>query len=55
MAVYPPRSKVEKSKTWNAESVFADPRLWEAERRQLLADLDSVQRFAGRLKEGLPS
>ncbi len=51
MAVYPPRSKVEKSKTWNAESVFESSRAWEAERQRLLADLDSVKRFSGHLKD----
>jgi oligoendopeptidase F len=52
MPVYPPRSKVEKRKTWNAESVFENPRAWEAERQRLLGDLDSVKKFTGRLHEG---
>ncbi len=52
MPVYPPRSKVEKRKTWNAESVFENPRVWEAERQRLLADLDLVKKSTGRLHEG---
>ena len=31
MAVYPPRSKVEKKQTWNAESVFKSQRAWKEE------------------------
>ena len=52
MPVYPPRSKVEKRKTWNAESVFENPRAWESERQRLLSDLDSVKKFTGRLHDG---
>ncbi len=52
MAVYPARSKVEKSQTWNAESVFKNQRAWQAELDAILADLDSVKRFQGRLAEG---
>ncbi len=52
MAVYPPRSKVEKSQTWNAESVFKNQRAWQAELNAILSDLDSVKRFQGRLGEG---
>ncbi len=51
MPVYQPRSKVEKSKTWNAESVFDSPRAWETERNRVLGDLDSVRKFSGSLKE----
>ena len=51
MAVYPPRNKVEKQRTWNAESVFATPRAWESELKAILGDLDSVRRFQGRLGE----
>ncbi len=52
MAVYPPRNKVDTSKTWNAESVFRDARAWETERQRLLTDLDAIRKFSGRLKEG---
>ena len=52
MAVYPPRNKVDKKQTWNAESVFKSPRAWEDEANKVLADLDSVKQFDGRLGEG---
>jgi oligoendopeptidase F len=52
MAVYPPRDKVEKNQTWNAESVFKNQKAWQAELESVLADLDSVKRFQGRLAEG---
>lgn len=52
MAVYPPRSKVEKKQTWNAESVFKNVQAWQAERQQILADLESVKRYAGHLGDG---
>jgi len=52
MAVYPPRGKVEKKQTWNAESVFKNQKAWQAELDSILADLDSVKRFQGRLAEG---
>ncbi len=52
MAAYPPRNKVEKNQTWNAESVFKNQKAWQAELDGILADLDSVRRFQGRLGEG---
>ncbi|MGZ6316053.1 MAG: hypothetical protein ACXWNQ_02240, partial [Anaerolineales bacterium] len=52
MAVYPPRSKVEKKQTWNAESVFKNERAWQDELNKVLGDLDSVKQFQGRLAEG---
>ncbi len=52
MAVYPPRSKVEKKQTWNAESVFKNQKAWQDELNSILHDLDSVKRFQGRLGEG---
>ena len=52
MAVYPPRSKVKKNQTWNAESVFKNQRAWQEELAKVLGDLDSVKRFQGRLGEG---
>ncbi len=52
MAVYPPRSKVEKKQTWNAESVFKNQRAWQDELNKVLGDLDSVKQFQGRLSEG---
>src|SRR5512146_1293535 len=52
MAVYPPRSKVEKKQTWNSESVFKNHKAWQDELTGILADIDSVKRFPGRLAEG---
>ncbi len=52
MAVYPPRNKVEKKRTWNAESVFANHAAWEAELKAILADMDSIKNFQGRLGDG---
>src|SRR5512140_831703 len=51
MAVYPPRNKVAKSETWNAESVFKNPRAWQTELESILSDLNSVKQFQGRLGE----
>ena len=34
----PPRSKVNKKYTWNAESVFKSKKEWEAEVKNILAD-----------------
>jgi oligoendopeptidase F len=52
MPVYPLRSKVEKKQTWNSESVFKNQKAWQQELDSILADLDSVKRFQGRLAEG---
>lgn len=52
MAVYPPRSKVEKNQTWNAESVFRSQKAWQDELDKVLADLTSITQFQGRLGEG---
>ncbi len=52
MAAYPPRSKVEKKYTWNAESVFKSKKAWDEEIRSILADLESVRKFKGHLGEG---
>jgi len=49
MPVYPPRSRVEKHQTWNAESVFAGEAAWEAERKGILESLDSIRKFQGHL------
>ena len=52
MAVsYPPRSKVEKRQTWNAESVFKNHKAWEEEVENILADIESLKKFKGRLGE----
>jgi len=51
MTAYPPRNKVERKQTWNAESVFKNHRSWDAELKNILADLDSVKKYRGRLSE----
>jgi oligoendopeptidase F len=47
----PPRSKVNKKYTWNAESVFKSPKEWEAEVKGILNDLPGVKKFEGKLGE----
>ena len=52
MAVsYPPRNKVEKRQTWNAESVFKNPKSWEEESKSILAGIEPLKKFSGRLGE----
>jgi oligoendopeptidase F len=51
MTAYPPRDKVEKKQTWNGESVFKNHWAWEQEIKNVLADLDSVKKYQGRLGE----
>jgi oligoendopeptidase F len=45
----PPRSKVNKKYTWNAESVFKSPKQWEAALKAVLADVPKVKKFEGKL------
>jgi oligoendopeptidase F len=52
MTAYPPRAKVEKKQTWNAESVFKNRRAWEEELRNVLAKLDTIDKYKGRLADG---
>jgi oligoendopeptidase F len=47
----PPRDKVDKKYTWNAEVMFKSHKAWEEELKSILADLDSVKNFQGRLGE----
>jgi oligoendopeptidase F len=47
-----PREKVEKSQTWNAESVFSSPEAFDNEVSSLLDRLAEIKRFQGRLGEG---
>ena len=47
----PPRSKVNKQHTWNAESVFPSDTAWEQEVEKIIADIPSVKKFQGRLGE----
>lgn len=49
MTAYPPRSKVEKKRTWNAESVFPNQAAWDAELKSILSSLDSIKSFEGHL------
>ena len=48
---YPPRSKVEKRQTWNAESVFKNHKAWDEEVKNILADIEPLKKFKGRLGE----
>ena len=49
MSAYPPRDKVERKQTWNAESVFKNYKAWELELKNVLSGLDSVKKYQGRL------
>lgn len=49
MTAYPPRNKVLKKQTWNAESVFKNNRAWEQELKSVLESLDTVKKYQGRL------
>jgi len=52
MAVsYPLRNKVEKRQTWNAESVFKNHKAWEGEVENILAEIEPLKKFKGRLDE----
>ncbi len=52
MAVsYPPRNKVEKRQTWNAESVFKNHKAWEEEVKNISGwdrAFEEIQREIGR-------
>lgn len=48
----PTRSEVDRSHTWNAESVFATVDDWAAELAALSAELEGIGRFAGHLADG---
>ena len=47
----PLRSKLDQKYTWNAESVFPSPEVWEKEANQILEEIPSVKQFQGRLAE----
>jgi oligoendopeptidase F len=47
-----PRSKVKKNQKWNAESVFASPRAFDAEVDSLVEDLGTIKKYQGRLGDG---
>jgi oligoendopeptidase F len=45
----PARNKVNPDYTWNAESVFASPKDWEAEVDNIITSLPELKKFKGRL------
>jgi oligoendopeptidase F len=47
----PPRSKVNKKYTWNAESVFKSKKEWDAEVNNILANLPNIKKYEGKLGE----
>jgi len=47
----PPRSKMDKKFTWNAESVFASTEVWEKEVDQIVEDVAQAKEYQGRLAE----
>lgn len=47
----PPRSKVNKKYTWNAESVYKSAKEWEAALQAVLKDIPKVKKFEGKLGE----
>jgi oligoendopeptidase F len=47
----PPRNKLDKKFTWNAESVFRSDEAWEKEIKQISEDILKVKDFQGRLSE----
>ena len=48
----PPRSKINKQFTWNAESVFESIQHWEKELKQIIEDISKIKAYQGRLSEG---
>lgn len=48
----PPRSKIDKNYTWNAESVFASTEAWENEIKKIIEDISNIKPYQGRLAEG---
>jgi oligoendopeptidase F len=47
----PPRSKVNKKYTWNAESIFKSKKEWDAAVQNILSDLPGIKKYEGRLGE----
>src|SRR5512144_475980 len=47
----PPRNKLDRKFTWNAESVFPSEEAWEKEVKQILEDIPAVKQYQGRLAE----
>ncbi|HNQ93827.1 MAG TPA: oligoendopeptidase F [Anaerolineales bacterium] len=48
-----PRAKVKKNQTWNAESVFASPSQFDAEVKNILDALPSIQKYKGHLGDSV--
>jgi oligoendopeptidase F len=48
-----PRSKVKKSQTWNAESVFDSPEAFDAEVNSILESLPKIRKFQGHLGDSI--
>lgn len=48
----PPRSKVNKKSTWNAESLFPSVKAWDAEVKKIIADIPNVKKYEGHLGDG---
>lgn len=46
-----PRSKVKKNQTWNAESVYPSPTVFDAELKSLVESLEGIKKFQGHLGE----
>ncbi len=47
----PPRSRMDKKFTWNAESAFPSIAAWEKELKQIVADIPTVKHYQGRIAE----
>src|SRR5512138_2709039 len=47
----PPRSKLQKKFTWNAESVYPSDEAWEKDIQEIIADTARVKGYQGRLAE----
>jgi oligoendopeptidase F len=50
--IVPPRSKLAKKFTWNAESVYSSDEAWEKEVHKILEDIATVKLYQGRVAEG---
>jgi oligoendopeptidase F len=48
----PPRRKLDKKFTWNAESVFPSDEAWEKEVKLIIEDIPTVKQYQGRLADG---
>ncbi len=47
----PLRSKIKQKFTWNSESVFKSPQVWEKELAQITKDISKIKPYQGRLAE----